>query len=72
MRGHRWTDEPAAQEALKRGVPKSVGDAFALIEQGMLAGPRVMGEQFPSAMPTCLPSPVGWKAMGWTSPGCRE
>jgi glutathione S-transferase len=46
MRGHRWTDEPAAQEALKRGVPKSVGDAFALIEQGMLAGPWVMGEHY--------------------------
>jgi len=46
MRGHRWADEPEALEAMKRKVPKSVGDAFALIEEGMLEGPWVMGERF--------------------------
>lgn len=46
MRGHRWTDDAVAQAALKAFVPKSMGDAFALIEQGMLRGPWVMGEAY--------------------------
>lgn len=46
MRGHRWTEDAAAQAALKAFVPKSMGDAFALIEQGMLRGPWVMGEAY--------------------------
>jgi glutathione S-transferase len=45
-RGARWADDPAALEAMKRKVPQSVGDAFALIEHGMLEGPWVMGERF--------------------------
>ncbi len=32
MRGHRWTDDPAALEAMRKKVPQSVGDSFALIE----------------------------------------
>jgi glutathione S-transferase len=43
MRGHRWADDPEAIEAMQRKVPQSVGDAFALIESGMLEGPWVMG-----------------------------
>lgn len=46
MRGHRWVDDPAAIEAMQRKVPQSVGDAFALIEQGMLRGPWVMGDTY--------------------------
>ncbi|MDB5374151.1 MAG: gst [Belnapia sp.] len=46
MRGHRWTADPVVMEGLKRGVPKSMGEAFALIEQGMLRGPWVMGEAY--------------------------
>ena len=46
MRGHRWADDPAAIEAMKRKVPQSVGAAFALIEDGMLEGPFVLGERF--------------------------
>lgn len=46
MRGYRWTDDEAAIEAMKRKVPQSVYDGFALIEQGMLAGPWVMGERY--------------------------
>ena len=46
MRGHRWTDDAATQAALKAFVPKSMGDAFALIEQGLLRGPWVMGEAY--------------------------
>lgn len=45
-RGSRWADDPAALESMKRKVPQSVGAAFALIEDGMLEGPWVMGERF--------------------------
>jgi glutathione S-transferase len=44
MRATRWADDPAAIEAMKRKIPESVGAAFALIENGMLEGPWVMGE----------------------------
>ncbi|WP_119418844.1 glutathione S-transferase family protein [Desertibaculum subflavum] len=46
MRGYRWADDPAALQAMQRKVPQSVGDAFALIEQGILRGPWVMGEAY--------------------------
>ena len=46
MRGARWTDDPAAQAALKAYVPKSVGTCFELIENEMFKGPWVMGEQY--------------------------
>jgi len=46
MRGHRWVDDAAAITAMQRKVPQSVGDAFALIEQSMLAGPWVLGDRF--------------------------
>ena len=50
-RGHRWADDPAAIEAMKKKVPESVGDCFTLIERDMLAGPWVMGEQYSIADP---------------------
>jgi len=50
-RGARWSDDPAAWESMKRKVPQSVGEAFALIEDGMLAGPWVMGEAYTIADP---------------------
>ena len=43
MRGYRWTDDPAAIEAMKKKVPQSVGECFDLIENEMLQGPWVMG-----------------------------
>ena len=43
MRGYRWTDDPAAIEAMKKKVPQSVGECFDLIEHEMLQGPWVMG-----------------------------
>lgn len=46
MRGYRWVDDPAAIEAMRRKVPQSVGDGFALIEQQLLRGPWVMGEAY--------------------------
>jgi glutathione S-transferase len=46
MRFYRWADDPAAHESMKKKVPQSVGEAFALIENGMLRGPWVMGDTY--------------------------
>ena len=46
MRGHRWADDPAAIEAMKRKVPDSVGACYELIEGKMLRGPWVMGDSY--------------------------
>jgi glutathione S-transferase len=45
-RGSRWADDPAALAEMKRKVPETVGAAFALIENGMLRGPWVMGDSY--------------------------
>ncbi|MFM7442790.1 MAG: glutathione S-transferase family protein [Tabrizicola sp.] len=50
-RGSRWTDDPAAQAALKAYVPTSVTAAFKLVEDTMLQGPFVMGERYSIADP---------------------
>jgi glutathione S-transferase len=46
MRGTRWSEDPATIEGMKRGAPKSVAAAFALIEEGMLKGPWIMGSEY--------------------------
>ena len=48
MRGSRWVDADDAHSiaAMQRKVPQSVGDAYAMIERGMLQGPWVMGERY--------------------------
>jgi glutathione S-transferase len=46
LRGHRWVDDPAAIAAMQKKLPQSVGDSFALIEDGMLKGPWVMGDTY--------------------------
>lgn len=48
MRGYRWVeaDDTQSIEAMKRKVPQSVYEGFALIENGMLAGPWVLGESY--------------------------
>ncbi len=46
MRGNRWADDPAAIEAMKRKVPRSVGACFELIERELLQGPWVMGAAY--------------------------
>lgn len=46
MRGNRWVDDEGAIVAMKKKVPQSVGDCFALIERDMLAGPWVMGDRY--------------------------
>lgn len=51
MRGYRWADDAAAIAEMKRKVPQTVGDCFALIEAEMFAGPFVMGETFTIADP---------------------
>ena len=43
-RGHRWADDPAAIEAMKKKVPESLGQCVALIERHWLRGPWVMGD----------------------------
>ena len=59
VRGERWADDPAAIEAMKRKVPQSMGDCMALIENGMLRGPWVMGERY-SVADMYLFTIAGW------------
>ena len=46
MRGTRWTDDAAAIESMKKKVPQTVGECFALIEREMFQGPWVMGKDY--------------------------
>jgi glutathione S-transferase len=46
MRGARWSDDADAIASMQRKVPKSVLDAFSLIEHHKLEGPWVLGEHF--------------------------
>lgn len=46
MRGSRWADDAEAIRSMQRRVPTSVLEAFTLIEEHMLEGPWVLGEQF--------------------------
>jgi glutathione S-transferase len=46
MRGSRWADDPLAIAAMRKKVPQSVGDCYALIERELFKGPWVMGEQY--------------------------
>ena len=45
-RGYRWSDDPAVIENLKIKVPQNMKDCYTIIEQRLLKGPWVMGEQF--------------------------
>jgi len=46
VRGARWATEETSFADMKRKIPETVGACFALIEQKMLRGPWVMGEQY--------------------------
>ena len=46
VRGARWSDDADAIASMQRKVPRSVLDAFSLIEHHKLEGPWVMGDQF--------------------------
>ena len=45
-RGYRWADDEAAIESMKKKVPQTVGECFALIEREMFEGPWVMGKDY--------------------------
>lgn len=47
-RGSRWVDgdDEAAIAAMKKKVPQTMSESFALIEEQMLKGPWVLGEAF--------------------------
>jgi glutathione S-transferase len=46
VRGIRWADDEAAIEEMKRKAPGVVGDCFDLIENTLLKGPWVMGDEY--------------------------
>lgn len=46
MRGARWADDLGAHEAMKKKVPQTVGECFALIEREMFEAPWVMGADY--------------------------
>jgi len=45
-RGSRWADDEAAIAAMKRKVPATMRECFELVENKLLRGPWVMGEQY--------------------------
>jgi glutathione S-transferase len=46
LRGARWATQESSFADMKGMIPKTMGACFALIEQKMLRGPWVMGEQY--------------------------
>lgn len=46
MRGHRWADDEATIEGMRRAVPRTVGECWESIEHEMFVGPWVMGENY--------------------------
>lgn len=50
-RATRWADEPTAVEDMKRKVPQTMRSSYRLIEDEMLIGPYVMGEDYTIADP---------------------
>ena len=51
VRGARWADDTDVIEAMKKKVPETMGASMALVEEGMLKGPWVMGDAFTIADP---------------------
>lgn len=45
-RGNRWSDDEAAISAMKAYVPTSMAQCLSLIENELLRGPWVMGEEY--------------------------
>ena len=58
-RGSRWADEPSSLEDMKRKVPKTVGESFALMESEMVEGPWVMGNAYTICDPYLF-TVAGW------------
>jgi glutathione S-transferase len=45
-RASRWSDDEGAMESMRAKVPRNMAECFELIENGILRGPWVLGEQF--------------------------
>lgn len=47
-RGYRWVDaaDEASIEAMKKKAPQNMAESFTLIEEQLMKGPWVLGEQF--------------------------
>lgn len=58
-RGYRWADEESSFADMRRKVPQTMADCFALIEAQMLRGPWVMGEAYSVADPYLF-TIAGW------------
>jgi glutathione S-transferase len=59
QRGARWAEDPAAIAEMRRHVPRSMGDAFTLIEHSLFKGPWAMGEAY-SIVDPYLFTLTGW------------
>ncbi len=46
MRGYRWADDPAAIAEMQRKAPEAVAENYGLVENDMLRGPWVMGDDY--------------------------
>lgn len=46
MRGYRWADDESSFADMKRKVPQTVAECFALIERTMFKGPWVLGDTY--------------------------
>ena len=58
-RGYRWADEESSFADMRRKVPQSVGEAFALIENELFKGPYVLGQAY-SICDAYLFTVAGW------------
>lgn len=45
-RGYRWASEESSFEDMRRKVPETMAECFALIEREMLRGPWIMGDAY--------------------------
>lgn len=61
VRGSRWADDPAAIQEMKRKAPQVLSDCFDLIENQMLVGPWVLGENYSFCDPYLF-TLAGWLA----------
>ena len=51
LRGHRWSDDEAAQRSMQAKVAANMAECFGYIESSLLRGPWVMGEHYTVADP---------------------
>ena len=50
-RGYRWADQETSFQDMKNKLPQTMRECFKLIEDDMLEGPYVLGEQYSTADP---------------------